>query len=126
MIQNQREFNYVYTARIYYTNQQNVNPNVKNYFTGYPFLRDIKVKAISISNISVTIDLQSYISISDRKNNYSLFNYPTSDLQTNYNRGKLRLFNIDGIDLLNSYWIYTGTPFSFTTGGIIMAINFYY
>lgn len=125
---NSREFDKVYTALIYSQSQQTVKTNVKYYFDGYPFLRDIKVKAISISDINPAIQLDSFISISDSKKNMVLFNMPTSDLDlsTQYPSAKLRLFNIDGVDLLNSYWLFSGTGFSWVTSTIIMKINFYY
>ena len=43
-------------------------------FEGYPFLRNIKVKAISISDINPAIVNDSFITISDRKKNTVLFN----------------------------------------------------
>jgi hypothetical protein len=126
---NPREFDKVYTALIWSENRQNVKINVPYYFNGYPFLRNIKVKAISITDILPSVAYDSLITISDSKKNTVLYNMPTSDLDltNNYPKGKLRLFNIDGVDLLNSYWLYCGTaPFSFTAPAVIMKINFYY
>lgn len=125
---NPREFDKVYTANIFSNSRQTVSVNTQNYFNGYPFLRNIKVKAISITDIAASIANDSYISISDSKNNIVLFNVPTSDLDLSnqYPKAKLRLFNIDGINLLNSYWIYTGTPFSLVATTLLMRINFYY
>lgn len=128
MINNQREFDKVYTVKYTLAAQGTVAINVKNYFTGYPFLRYIKPKAISINN-STNITNDSYISISDVKGNYVLFNYPISDLYLtdDYPKAKLRLFNIDGVDLLNSYWIYTGnTPFSLVSQTTLFTLSFYY
>jgi hypothetical protein len=125
---NTREFDKVYTASIYSQQRQNVRTNVNYYFEGYPFLRNIKVKAISISDINAAIVLNSFITISDSKKNTVLFDMPTSDLDlsTQYPKAKLRLFNIDGVDLLNSYWTFSGTSFSWVATTIIMKINFYY
>ena len=125
---NPREFDKVYTALIYSQNRQNVRTNVNYYFEGYPFLRNIKVKAISISDINTAIINASFITISDSKKNTVLFNMPTSDLvQSNqYPKAKLRLFNIDGVDLLDSYWSFTGAGFSWVSTTVIMKINFYY
>jgi hypothetical protein len=125
---NTREFDKVYTALIYSQNRQNVRTNVNYYFQGYPFLRNIKVKGISISDINTAIILNSFITISDSKKNTVLFDYPTSDLDLSnqYPKAKLRLFNIDGVDLLNSYWTFSGAGFSWVSTTVIMKINFYY
>jgi hypothetical protein len=125
---NPREFDKVYTALIWSQSRQNVRTNVQYYFDGYPFLRNIKVKAISISDINTAIQLNSFISICDSKKNTVLYNVPTSDLDLSnqYPKAKLNLYNIDGVDLLNSYWIFTGSSFSWVTPTVIMKINFYY
>jgi hypothetical protein len=125
---NTREFDKVYTALIYSQNRQNVRTNVQYYFEGYPFLRNIKVKAISITDINAAIVNDSFITISDSKKNTVLYNLPTSDLvlSNQYPKAKLRLYNIDGVNLLNSYWIFTGAGFSWVSTTIIMKINFYY
>lgn len=125
---NQREFDKVYTANIYSNGRQTVNTNVQYYFNGYPFLRNIKVKAISITDLNSNLVNESFITISDSKKNIRLYNVPTSDLilANDYPEAKLRLYNIDGIDLLNSYWIFNGTSFSWVTTTLLMRINFYY
>jgi hypothetical protein len=127
---NPREFDKVYTIQYIVSAKNGIATNQKNYFTGYPFLRTIKPKAISVSNvINSTINLDSYLSLSNEKKEYVLFNYPISDLNLSsfYPKGKLRLFKINGVDLLNSYWIYVGnTPFSVFVDTKIFDINFYY
>ena len=72
---NPREFDKVYTALIYSQNRQNVRTNVQYYFEGYPFLRNIKVKAISITDINAAIVNDSFITISDSKKNTVLFKH---------------------------------------------------
>lgn len=130
MINNQREFDKVYTVKYILRAQGSVATNVKNYFTGYPFLRSIKPKAISINQVSnTTITDSSYLNIADRKGNNVLFNIPLSDLYLadDYPSAKLRLVNIDGIDLLSSYWIYTGNvPFSVVAQTTLFTLSFYY
>jgi hypothetical protein len=124
---NQREFDKVYTVGFILKAQGTVAVNKKNYFTGYPFLRNIKPKAISINNTSIAND--AYLSISNNKGNYCLFNFPMSDLYLtdDYPKAKIRLFNIEGVDLLNSYWIYAGTsPFSVVTETNLFNLSFYY
>jgi hypothetical protein len=124
---NQREFDKVYTVRYILAAQGTVAVNVKKYFTGFPFLRYIKPKAISINNTNIAND--AYLNISDAKGNYCLFNYPMSDLYLtdDYPKAKLRLVNIEGIDLLNSYWIYAGnTPFSAVAETTLFTLSFYY
>jgi hypothetical protein len=126
---NQREFDKVYTIRYTIPAQFTVTINKKNYFDGYPFLRDIKAKAISINNPNQGILDAGYISISDVKKNIVLFNVPLHDLYLadDYPAAKLRLVNIDGIDLLNSYWIYTGNiPFSVVSQTTLFTLSFYY
>lgn len=125
---NPRIFDKVYTANIYSNDRQTVNTNVQNYFNGYPFLRNIKVKAISITDLNSNLTLESFISISDNQKNIRLYNVPTSDLiqNNNYPDAKLRLYNIDGVDLLNSYWLYNGPSFSYASTTLLMRINFYY
>lgn len=129
MIHNQREFNKVYTIAYTIPAQYTVIINKKNYFTGYPFLRDIKAKAISINNPNANVLNAGYLSISDIKNNIVLFNTPLTNLYLgdDYPSAKLTLVNIDGIDLLNSYWIYTGSsPFSTTAVTTLFTLSFYY
>ena len=125
-----REFDKVYTVNYILAAQGSVATNVKNYFTGFPFLRDIKPKAISVNNIlNTAISDSSYLTVSNTNGNNVLFNYPLSDLYLNddYPSAKLRLFNIDGIDLLNTYWIYTGNvPFSVIAQSTLFTISFYY
>jgi hypothetical protein len=125
---NPREFDKVYTAEIYSNSRQTISTNVQNYFNGYPFLRGIKVKAISITNLTTSLVNYSFITISDVKKNIVVYNTPTSDLilSNYYPNGKLRLYNIDGVDLLNSYWTFTGTSFSVVATTLLMRINFYY
>jgi len=126
---NPREFNNVYTVKYIAAAQSTIAVNKKNYFTGYPFLRFITPKAISINNIlNSAIRDSSYINISDIKGNIRLFNYSMSDLYLtdDYPTAKLRLVNIEGIDLLNSYWTLTGTPFSVVTESTLFTLSFYY
>lgn len=128
MITNQREFDKVYSITVFSQNRQNVRPNQQYYFDGYPWLRDVKVKAISISNVNAAIANQSYISLSDRNKNIVVYLNPTSDLDLSnqYPNSKLSLYNLDGVDLLNSYWLFTGAGFSWVATTKIMNINFYY
>jgi hypothetical protein len=127
---NPREFNNVYTVKYIAAAQSAVAINKKNYFTGYPFLRYITPKAISINDIlNSDIRDSSYINISDVKGAIRLFNYSMSDLYLtdSYPKAKLRLVNIEGIDLLNSYWLYTGTvPFSVVKESTLFTLSFYY
>jgi hypothetical protein len=125
---NQREFDKVYTIKFSIPYQFTVTINKKNYFDGYPFLRDIKAKAISINDVNPLVLDAGYVSVSDVKKNIVLFNVPLHDLYLadDYPAAKLRLVNIDGIDLLNSYWIYSGTPFSTTAQTTLFTLSFYY
>jgi hypothetical protein len=126
---NPREFDKVYTIRYTIPAQYTVTINKKNYFDGYPFIRNIKAKAISITNANTDLLNGGYISISDIKKNIVLFNVPMQDLYLadDYPKAKLRLVNIDGIDLLNSYWTYTGTtPFSVVAATNLFNLSFYY
>jgi len=126
---NPREFDKVYTIRYTIPAQYTVTINKKNYFDGYPFIRNIKAKAISIINSNTNLLSGGYISISDNKKNMVLFNVPMQDLflEDDYPSAKLRLVNIDGIDLLNSYWTYTGnTPFSVVAATNLFNLSFYY
>ena len=127
---NAREFDKVYTINYIAAAQSTIAINKKNYFTGYPFLRTIKPKAISVSDVlNPTVNFETYLSISNENKEYVLFNYPLSDLNlsNSYPKSKLRLFKIDGIDLLNSYWIYSDTsPFSVAIATKIFDLNFYY
>tara|TARA_R110000868_G_scaffold194773_1_gene440398 strand:+ start:293 stop:511 length:219 start_codon:yes stop_codon:yes gene_type:complete len=65
---NPREFDKVYTIQYIASAKSGIAVNKKNYFTGYPFLRSIKPKAISVSNVlNSTINLDSYLSLSNEK-----------------------------------------------------------
>ena len=106
---NPREFDKVYTTTFYNTNK-GIYKNQKNFFTGYTFLNNIKVKAISIQTITVQY-VYSFLTLVDRNNNTVIYNGPFCDLQLDIiqPKSKLRLFNLDGANLLNSYWISTNT-----------------
>jgi hypothetical protein len=104
---NPREFDKVYTTRFNNTNK-GVYKNQKNYFSGYPFLNSIKVKGISIQTLNIQY-VYTFLTLVDKNNNTVLYNMPFGELLLDIiqPKSKLRLFNLDGVNLLNSYWIST-------------------
>jgi hypothetical protein len=119
-----REFDKIYSINYIDNRQGNYVQNNNYYFDGYPFLRNIKVKAISIRSY---IDPKVlFLTLSDRNKNIKIYNFPFNDLiiPVSANNSKLRLFNLDGVDLLNSYWSVTTVPLIIPEK--MFTINFYY
>jgi hypothetical protein len=126
---NAREFDKVYTISVNIPSKGLINLNQNYYFDGYPFLRNIKVKAISVNNLPNILQLTGYLTLSDSKKNIILNNYPLSDLLliNQSPKAKLRLFKIDGVDLLNSYFSQSSGYINFSpTSGTLFNLNFYY
>jgi len=100
--------------------------NVKQFFDGYPFLKYINVKAITVKSAAVPTE-NFYLTIVDKNKNQVLYNYPLQDLKqvSTAKVNNLRLFNINGIDLLSSYYI-CNQSYGVTSTLTLFYLNFYY
>ena len=119
-------FDNVYTAVV--QSSAPFQPNVKQFFDGYPFLKSINVKAITVKKGTIPPQF-FYLTIVDKNKNQVLYNYPLEDLLQVSNavtkQSNIRLFNINGIDLLSSYYVSNigwGSPSTVT----LFYLNFYY
>lgn len=124
MNQSDRIFNNIFTVQYTIKAFNSINPSQRNYFTGFPNLYNIKVKALSVTNINPSIT-NAVLTLADRKKIIKLTNYPIIDLSIT-NNPRLKLFNIDGIDLTSSYWIIGGSGVGFGTDTLLFNLHFHY
>lgn len=109
-----------------------VSPSVPYYFTGYNFLKNKTIKAISIMDVYGInfVAAGMMLTLRNGKGEDLLFNYPLTDLQvggftTGSNTKRLRLFNLYDIDLNNSYYSQSVT-IAYGFNARIFIINFHY
>lgn len=120
----QRIYDKVFTITYNLRVGQTVNPSTRYYFTGYPNLKDIRVKAISVFLYD---NREYFLSLADQNQNISLTNYPMRDLDLAISPPtRLRLFDISGVDLTASYFILPGSGFSPIVPIRIFDVSFYY
>jgi len=117
-----RIYDKVFTITYTLVPGQTVNPSTRYFFTGYPNLRDIRVKAISCFLYD---NREWYLSLADAQKNQVLTNYPMRDLYLNL-APRLRLFDISGVDLTASYFLLPGSGFSPIVNIKIFDLSFYY
>jgi hypothetical protein len=105
-----------------------INPNKKLFLDPYPYLKTLRIKAISYSGnsdyFSQPQDIQdaALLTVVDKYKQIRLYQYPISDLWDGYLDGaglydkflRLRFFDIDGIDTQASYLQFTALR---TAGG---------
>jgi hypothetical protein len=98
-----------------------INPNKKLFLDPYPYLKTLRIKAISYSGNSDyyadpnDIEVNALLTIVDKYKQIRLYQYPISDLWDGYiDSGglyiqflRLRFFDIDGIDTQASYLQFT-------------------
>lgn len=129
----QRNFNQVYTLEVQTTAGTINNSSTPIFFSGYPVLRGKNIKAITyyVGN-PPTNPNDYYLTLVDGQKRQLLYNYPMNNLQQNYDNGvsflsynRLNLFNLQDIDLLNSYWIYPNNVAWIITG-TLFRLNFYW
>lgn len=125
-----RVYDYTYTVPVDVVTGKIVNASTPQYFTGYPFLRKKRVKAISVMPVLLAgggaVDI--FLTLNDTSGKQLLFNYPVKDLivtATGANQSRLRLFNLDDIDLDNSFYIQS-TNIGYAVTGRLFTINFHY
>lgn len=129
-----RVYTQIYTYKVQV--EQAANDSIKHYFkSGLSTLKYKTIRAITISNQYIGVPGQTdqcYLTLVDSQHNTKLYNYPTEDLmdQTGGNVPitpgitRIRLFNLQNIELQNSYFFFTNVtgPIS----GNIFDINFYF
>jgi hypothetical protein len=129
----QRNFNQVYTLEVQVTAGTINNSSTPIFFSGYPVLRGKKIKAITYyaGDIPTSVN-EYYLTLVDGKKQQLLYNYPMNNLQQNYDNGvtylsynRLNLFNLEDIDLLNSYWLYPDN-IAWIITGTLFRLNFYW
>jgi hypothetical protein len=109
-----------------------VSSSVPYYFTGYNFLKNKTIKAISVMDVYGInfANAGMMLTLRNVKGQDLLYNYPLSDLQvgdfsTGSNTQKLRLFNLYDIDLNNSYYSQSVT-IGYGFDARIFLLNFHY
>jgi len=122
---------YSYSVQV----DQPANDSIKTFFkSGLSDLKNKTIRGITVSNCFIGTPGQTdqiYITLLDRNNNTLLYNYPVVDLldltggnSSNINKTRLRLFNLTGLELQNSYFFIVNV-----TGpiqGKIFDLNFYF
>lgn len=124
MNQSERIYNNIYTVQYIINAGTSVNPSQRNYFTGFPNLYHIKVKALSVTGIKAGVT-NIVLSLADKNKVIRLTNYPISDLSL-LNNPRLKLFNIEGIDLTASYWLIGGFGAGYATDTLLFNLHFHY
>lgn len=127
-----RVYDYTYSVPVDRAAGSVVNASTPQYFTGYSFLLDKQVKAISIMETTANscAGLSLYLTLKDKSGKELLKNFPMSDLiVVNTPLGsplnRLRLFKLEGIDLNNSYY-QQSLNVGFGFDARILIINFHY
>lgn len=120
-----RNFNKVYTVSYLAKRQAVFNTSTKYYFTGFPSLENFNIKAISATGTYSAAPSEFYITIFDASNTARLTNYPLIDLNQGVNT-RLRLFDINGINLPACYFLYSGAPIGLTDDTILFNLHFHY
>jgi hypothetical protein len=127
-----RVYTQVYTFKVDISG--NLVANVKKFFaSGLSDLKNKTIRAITISNTGLTVpgsNGQIYLTFVDLNNNTLLYNYPGADLidltggnASNPDRTRLRLFDLKGIELQNSYFFVADASI---IGSSSFDINFYF
>ena len=126
-----RVYDFTYSVPIDVVTGTIVNASTPQYFTGYTFLRDKKVKAISVMPVlGNTVATRIFLTIRNVAGEQILFNYPIQDLVVtgggiNGDSTLLRLFNIQNIELDNSYYLLS-TSLGWAVTGRLFILNFHY
>jgi hypothetical protein len=129
----QRNFNQVYTLEVQVTAGTINNASTPIYFSGYPVLRGKKIKAITFAQNNIGTSVTEYfLTLVNGNGSQLIYNYPMNSLRQNYDNGvtylsynRLNLFNLEDIDLLNSYWI-NPINIAWIITGTLFRLNFYW
>ena len=126
-----RVYDFTYSVPVDIVTGTIVNASTPQYFTGYTFLRDKKVKAISVMpvllNLAGGVDI--FLTLTNVAKEQKLYNYPIQDLVVTGGGGvdnrRLRLFNLENIELDNSYYLLS-TNLGWAVTGRLFILNFHY
>ena len=125
-----RVYDFTYSVPVDIVAGTIVNASTPQYFTGYTFLRDKKVKAISVMpvllNLAGGIDI--FLTLKNVADEQTIYNYPIQDLVVTFggvNNNRLRLFNLENIELDNSYYLLS-TNLGWGVTGRLFILNFHY
>lgn len=135
-MKNARIYDNLYTLPVIRQGGKNYTASTPIYFGQNTFIEKIKVKAISAFTNLVPLNTTGdsyYLTLFDIYGNQLLYNYPVDDLNntqwqaTGYSSPtlKLRLFNLENIDLRRSYFISPFNTPSITTFEAFR-LTFYY
>jgi hypothetical protein len=105
-----------------------LTPGQRYYFNGYPALKNVKVKAIACTDsfpiTGPTID-SIFLNFVDSKMNQVTNNLPAVDISLSA-QPRLRLFDIEGLNMEASYWVSQGINASYANPDIFFTLHFYY
>ena len=126
-----RVYDFTYSVPVDVVTGTIVNASTPQYFTGYTFLRDKKVKAISVMPVLLNLagGTNIFLTLTNVAGEQRLFNYPIQDLVVTggggVNNTRLRLFNVENIELDNSYYLLS-TNVGWAVTGRLFILNFHY
>jgi hypothetical protein len=126
-----RVYDFTYSVPVDVVTGTIVNASTPQYFTGYTFLRDKKVKAISVMPVLLNLAAGAniFLTLTNVAGDQKLYNYPIQDLVVTggggVNNQRLRLFNVENIELDNSYYLLS-TNLSWVVTGRLFILNFHY
>lgn len=125
-----RVYDFTYSVPVDIVTGTIVNASTPQYFTGYTFLRDKKVKAISVMPVLLNLAGASeiFLTLKNVAGEQTIYNYPIQDLVVTFggvNNTRLRLFNLENIELDNSYYLLS-TNLGWAVTGRLFILNFHY
>lgn len=129
MVSDYDVFNIVYNTDVIAPVGKPLIQMQKNFFTGYPYISKLNIKAISADLVVVVgVTFPVYITLVDSNKNIVLSQFPVNDLSYQTvipGQRRLRYFNLKNIDLLNSYWQLRGAFGTPTADIRFCSIRFY-
>jgi hypothetical protein len=102
-----------------------LTPGQRYYFNGYPALKNVKVKAIACTNNFGPGLSRIFLNFLDTKMNQVTTNLPAVDISLSA-QPRLRLFDIEGVNMEGSYWVSQGLNVSYANPEIFFILHFYY
>ena len=125
-----RVYDFTYSVPVDIVAGTIVNASTPQYFTGYTFLRDKKVKAISVMPVLLNLagGIEIFLTLKNVADEQTIYNYPIQDLVVTFggvNNNRLRLFNLENIELDNSYYLLS-TNLGWGVTGRLFILNFHY
>lgn len=102
-----------------------LTPGQRYYFNGYPALKNVKIKGIACTNNFGPGINRIFLNFVDNRMNQVTTNLPAIDISLTA-QPRLRLFDVDGINMEASYWVSQGLNVSYANPQVFFILHFYY